>query len=268
MAALKHSPNHGGSPNYGGRGNFPSRGCHSSCGRHSSNRGGLLPTLQYRGAPQGPKGMAEEFQESDVFWSEQSYQREGHDRFYCSVFHDEDIDPARKKISNQRNSSHPLPISIPFIGNQLHSSDSNESDDDLEENAEMVYKEMAEEFQESDVFWPEQSYQREGRLYRSVFQDGNTDSPRKKISKEKNSSHSIPVSIPCIGNQLHSSDSSESDDDLEEDAEMVPPHLILADRISRQMVFPVSKVNGGILKGRDLKRVRISILRMTGFIES
>ncbi|KAJ4982209.1 hypothetical protein NE237_033046 [Protea cynaroides] len=142
---------------------------------------------------------------------------------------------------------------------------------------------MADEFQESDVFWPEQSHGREGRLYSSVFQDENVDPvqnlqmgaaqqnsrqlTRKKKSKQKNSSHSLPVSIPCM-NQLHSSDSNDGDDDLEEDPEMVPPHLIVAGRLKRQMAFSVQTGNGRTLKGRDLRRVRNSILRMTGFLET
>ncbi|KAJ4982344.1 hypothetical protein NE237_033181 [Protea cynaroides] len=141
---------------------------------------------------------------------------------------------------------------------------------------------MAEEFQESDIFWPEQSHRREGRLYSSVFQDENVDPVqnlqmiaaqqnsrqlRKKKSKQSNSSHSLPVSIPCV-KQLHSSDSNDSDDDLEDDPEMVPPHLIVAGRLTRQMAFSVQTGNGRTLKGRDLTRFRNSILRMTGFLET
>ncbi|KAJ4980902.1 hypothetical protein NE237_031739 [Protea cynaroides] len=137
---------------------------------------------------------------------------------------------------------------------------------------------MAEEFQESDVFWPVQSHRRESHLYSSVFQDENVDPVqvsaqqnsrqlRKKKSKHRNSSHSLPVSIPCM-NQLHSSDSNDSDDHLEEDPEMVPPHLIVAGRLERQMAFSVHTGNGRTLKGRDLRQVRNSILRMTGFLET
>ncbi|XP_043700371.1 uncharacterized protein LOC122651107 [Telopea speciosissima] len=152
---------------------------------------------------------------------------------------------------------------------------------------------MAEEFQESDVFWPEQSYRREDRLYRSVFQDENFNNnnnnsnyaaaqqnsgqlrKKKKKSKRSNSSHSLPVTIPCNLNQgsdnnnssFHYWDSNESDDELD-DAEMVPPHLMVAGRLTDQMAFSVCTGNGRTLKGRDLSRFRNSILRMTGFLET
>ncbi|XP_042483860.1 homeobox protein 6-like [Macadamia integrifolia] len=155
---------------------------------------------------------------------------------------------------------------------------------------------MAEEFQESDVFWPEQSqsHRREDRLYHSVFQDENVN-PAKMIitnnnnnnsaatqqkkknnnNKQKNTSHSLPVTIPCNMNQrsnnfnssFHYSDSIESDEELEE-AEMVPPHLMVAGRCTGQMAYSVCTGNGRTLKGRDLSRVRNSILRMTGFLET
>ncbi|XP_042483863.1 uncharacterized protein LOC122064202 [Macadamia integrifolia] len=147
---------------------------------------------------------------------------------------------------------------------------------------------MAEEFQESDVFWPEKSRRREDRLYHSVFQDENinpTDmdinnnnyaaaqqKTKKKNSKQRNTSHSLPVTIPCNLNNssLHYSESNESDDDELEEAEMVPPHLMVAGRCTGQgqMAYSVCTGNGRTLKGRDLSRVRNSILRMTGFIET
>ncbi|XP_042519309.1 uncharacterized protein LOC122093127 [Macadamia integrifolia] len=158
---------------------------------------------------------------------------------------------------------------------------------------------MAEEFQESDVLWPEQSYRREDRFRRKFFQDENFDPAemifnnnnsvacaqqntiqlrRKKSKQSSSQSHSLPVNIPCNWNSnrfgssnnnpfLHCSDSKESEDDLE-DAEMVPPHLIVANRFARQMAFSVCTGNGRTLKGRDLRRVRNSILRMTGFLET
>ncbi|XP_043702291.1 uncharacterized protein LOC122652573 [Telopea speciosissima] len=146
---------------------------------------------------------------------------------------------------------------------------------------------MGEEFQESEVFWPKQSYRREDRLYHSVFQDENVNpdqmiinnnnsaAAKKKKSKRSNSSHSLPVTIPCNLNQrstnnnssLHYSDSNESDDEFD-DAEMVPPHLMVAGRLTDQMAFSVCTGNGRTLKGRDLSRVRNSILRMTGFLET
>ncbi|KAJ4982122.1 hypothetical protein NE237_032959 [Protea cynaroides] len=116
---------------------------------------------------------------------------------------------------------------------------------------------MAEEFQESDVFWPEQSHQREDQLYHSFFQDENVDPAQMVINRS--SSHSLPINIPC--NNLHYSNSKENDEHLGEDAEMVPPHLIIADRIARQMAFSVCKGNERTLKGRNLKR-KLLLLRV------
>ncbi|KAJ4980351.1 hypothetical protein NE237_031188 [Protea cynaroides] len=93
----------------------------------------------------------------------------------------------------------------------------------------------------------------------------NTGPLRKKKSKLRNSSHSLPIKIPS--NNLRYSNSKKSDEHFEEVAEMVPPHLIVANRIARQMAISVCKANERTLKGRDLKRVRNSILRMTDFVE-
>ena len=57
----------------------------------------------------------------------------------------------------------------------------------------------------------------------------------------------------------------------EEDGEVVPPHVLLARRRAAAAGAGASSVcsgQGRTLKGRDLRRVRDSVLRMTGFIES
>ncbi|GJN17797.1 hypothetical protein PR202_gb04895 [Eleusine coracana subsp. coracana] len=46
---------------------------------------------------------------------------------------------------------------------------------------------------------------------------------------------------------------------------VVPPHVLLA---RRRAAFSMCSGQGRTLKGRDLRRVRDSVLRMTGFIES
>jgi len=53
----------------------------------------------------------------------------------------------------------------------------------------------------------------------------------------------------------------------EEDGEVVPPHVLLARRRAAG-ASSVCSGQGRTLKGRDLRRVRDSVLRMTGFIES
>ncbi|URD72671.1 DUF584 domain containing protein [Musa troglodytarum] len=49
---------------------------------------------------------------------------------------------------------------------------------------------------------------------------------------------------------------------------MIPPHVIVAERIAGdKMALSVFVGNGRTLKGWDLRRVRTSVLRMTGFLE-
>ncbi|GMI77707.1 hypothetical protein like AT1G29640 [Hibiscus trionum] len=101
--------------------------------------------------------------------------------------------------------------------------------------------------------------------YRTVFSQ-----KEKTNNKKKNevAASSLPVSIP----RRHGSsvfhyrggDSEEEDGE----GEMVPPHVISGRRIAGKMAFSVCTGNGRTLKGRDLSRVRNSILRMTGFLEA
>lgn len=77
---------------------------------------------------------------------------------------------------------------------------------------------------------------------------------------------SLPVNIPegmfrCIA------EDDVAEEEWEEDG-MVPPHVLVARRIAGKMAFSVCTGNGRTLKGRDLSRVRNSILRMTGFLET
>ncbi|XP_018450541.1 protein S40-1-like [Raphanus sativus] len=76
-------------------------------------------------------------------------------------------------------------------------------------------------------------------------------------------SSSLPVNIP--GRKY-----SEDEEYSEEDGgwRMVPPHLIVGRRIERGMAFSVCTGHGRTLKGRDLCRVRNSVLRLTGFLEA
>ncbi|RLN24514.1 uncharacterized protein C2845_PM07G21810 [Panicum miliaceum] len=58
-------------------------------------------------------------------------------------------------------------------------------------------------------------------------------------------------------------------DEEVEDGEVVPPHVLLARRRANAAgASSVCSGQGRTLKGRDLRRVRDSVLRMTGFIES
>ncbi|KAE8671803.1 Pentatricopeptide repeat superfamily protein [Hibiscus syriacus] len=94
-------------------------------------------------------------------------------------------------------------------------------------------------------------------------------STRKEKSKKKVAASSLPVSIPRHhGGSVFGGDFEEEDEEDMEEGEMVPPHVILGRRIAGKVAFSVCTGNGRTLKGRDLSRVRNSILRMTGFLEA
>ncbi|XP_057950051.1 protein S40-1-like [Malania oleifera] len=134
---------------------------------------------------------------------------------------------------------------------------------------------MAEEFEECEVVWPElEQPDRNDDVncldYRDVIdlnhhQQHNSRMQKPK-KKKKRISDSAPVNIP--ESVFHSADSDEFEEDYGEEGEIVPPHLIIARRISGKMAFSVCTGNGRTLKGRDLSQVRNSILRMTGFLET
>ncbi|XP_010273415.1 PREDICTED: uncharacterized protein LOC104608981 [Nelumbo nucifera] len=140
-----------------------------------------------------------------------------------------------------------------------------------------------EEFQESEVFWPDHHRHRDNYDSRITSSSSTVDhddddkhgfvNSRRLllIKKVKKTSSSVPVTIPdaMAGRSwLHFQDSDEGDDDYYEDGEMVPPHLLVSRRIDGKMAFSVCTGNGRTLKGRDLSKVRNSILRLTGFLES
>ncbi|KAK4775427.1 hypothetical protein SAY87_023388 [Trapa incisa] len=91
----------------------------------------------------------------------------------------------------------------------------------------------------------------------------------------------VPIDIPCrLRHQKWKSAGSRSsasrghrfqgyeggEDD--EDGEMEPPHVIMGRRIAGKVTFSVCTGMGRTLKGRDLREVRNSILKLTGFLES
>lgn len=123
---------------------------------------------------------------------------------------------------------------------------------------------MAEEFDESEVFSNGFSsvLQREevnkNRLFGS---DGERNKTRRiKKTMDKALSSSLPVNIPenmfrrYVGKEEEHSDGG---------GEIVPPHIMVG-----QMAFSVCSGSGRTLKGRDLSRVRNSVLRLTGFLEA
>ncbi|CAL9055835.1 unnamed protein product [Musa banksii] len=107
---------------------------------------------------------------------------------------------------------------------------------------------------EADVLWPNND-------------DDDAEPRRKEIGAEKKPEDRESRSWKPV----FVYDSSRADDDDDDDdgggGEMIPPHLIVASRMADKMAFSVCVGNGRTLKGRDLRRVRNTILRLTGFLE-
>ncbi|KAL4585768.1 hypothetical protein LXL04_010394 [Taraxacum kok-saghyz] len=127
---------------------------------------------------------------------------------------------------------------------------------------------MTEEFQESEVVFPENSAGN-GKEVRYP----KVDKRKFDKKKQKKGSGSVPMSIreefsdsSWIRQYLQTH--SFKEDDADEEEERVPPHVILERRIAGKAAFSLCSGNGRTLKGRDLNNVRNSILRMTGFLES
>ncbi|KAB1221467.1 hypothetical protein CJ030_MR2G007590 [Morella rubra] len=132
-----------------------------------------------------------------------------------------------------------------------------------------------EELQESEVIYPDNDRLR--HYHHQLDDDTCVDDQemahqktrvlRKNTSKinrnfEKRIASSLPVNIP------ESIYRHAINDDLEEgpdDGKMVPPHVIIDRRLIRKMS---SVFMTGNLKGRNLSKVRNSVLRMTGFLET
>ncbi|XP_059638697.1 protein S40-1-like [Cornus florida] len=121
---------------------------------------------------------------------------------------------------------------------------------------------MGEEFQESEVIFPENT----AANHDDYHFPAHSNSPNKPNTKKKKNS-SLPVNIRqnVPGDSRFQCVESDSFDN---DGEMVPPHVIVGRRIAGKMEFSVCTGNGRTLKGRDLSQVRNSILRMTGFLET
>ncbi|KAL1207333.1 Protein S40-1 [Cardamine amara subsp. amara] len=138
---------------------------------------------------------------------------------------------------------------------------------------------MAEEFDESEVVFSDEfssvlqlENKDENRVFGSNGERNKTRSMKK--TTEKVLSSSLPVNIP--ENMFRRYVGKEEDDYSGEEkysegggGEIVPPHIIVGRRIQgEQMAFSVCSGSGRTLKGRDLSRVRNSVLRLTGFLEA
>lgn len=129
---------------------------------------------------------------------------------------------------------------------------------------------MAEEFDESEVVFSNDSnsvLQRDDKNENLLFGFKERNKTRWIKRNEKDAlSSSLPVNIP--ENMFRKYDNYSEKEYSEGGGEIVPPHIIVGRRIQRgQMAFSVCTGSGRTLKGRDLSRVRNSVLRLTGFLE-
>ncbi|KAL5720387.1 hypothetical protein ACHQM5_004663 [Ranunculus cassubicifolius] len=120
-----------------------------------------------------------------------------------------------------------------------------------------------EEFDEFEVLWSETKEKPQSREKGKIH-----PCPKRKVPENLGSIQSSPISIPM--NKVRSFKSNWLDFEVYEEKEekMVPPHEILAKRFNGKMAFSVCTGNGRTLKGRDLSKVRNSVLLKTGFLES
>jgi hypothetical protein len=90
----------------------------------------------------------------------------------------------------------------------------------------------------------------------------NAAPPSSRCSAWERRPFTDPIEIPGV----RADDSEEEEGLRDDDGEVVvPPHVLLA---RRRAAFSMCSGQGRTLKGRDQRRVRDSVLRMTGFIES
>ncbi|RWW09967.1 hypothetical protein BHE74_00043807 [Ensete ventricosum] len=106
-----------------------------------------------------------------------------------------------------------------------------------------------EDLYESEVVWP----------------DGHEERPSDGGSRSCSSSRgrtwtaTAPMDVPRTRSDYG---------DEERETEMVPPHVLASrGRMVGKAAFSVCTGQGRTLKGRDLRHVRNSVLRMTGFLE-
>ncbi|KAG9158853.1 hypothetical protein Leryth_017876 [Lithospermum erythrorhizon] len=141
---------------------------------------------------------------------------------------------------------------------------------------------MGEEFQECEVMFQQEDvvevnketnkgsndelYSREFKNCNNGSSSSNRGAKRKKLNKNKTCS--LPLKIPD-GNRWFEYVDYDDHEYGGGGGEFVPPHLIIRQRLAGEMMeFSVCVGKGRTLKGRDLRQVRNSILRMTGFLES
>ncbi|CAF2095668.1 hypothetical protein BRARA_E00992 [Brassica rapa] len=127
---------------------------------------------------------------------------------------------------------------------------------------------MAEEFDESEVVFSEDfNFKRDDENENHMFGVKEMKKTSRIINRTE-LSRSLPVNVP--DNMFRRRYVGKEEDEYSGGGgEMVPPHVIVGRRIQGgEMAFSVCTGSGRTLKGRDLSRVRNSVLKLTGFLEA
>ncbi|XP_047331509.1 uncharacterized protein LOC124935091 [Impatiens glandulifera] len=132
---------------------------------------------------------------------------------------------------------------------------------------------MEEEFLESEIIFSEYPLHEKDDIQNEVdirIQIIKDPAAPVKIPRKFNS---FPVRIPETSVRQNCSwptNFPAREDEIDGGGEIVPPHLIIGQRVvsSEKMAFSVCSGYGRTLKGRELRHVRNTILKMTGFLET
>ncbi|XP_010924682.1 protein S40-1 [Elaeis guineensis] len=114
-----------------------------------------------------------------------------------------------------------------------------------------------EELYEADVMWPDNHD-------RPMGGSNGYTSPKRMRERAERAASAAPVEIP----RARRGSAGESLGDEEGAAELIPPHVLVSrSRTVGKVAFSLCSGQGRTLKGRDLRHVRDSVLRMTGYLE-
>ncbi|KAC9404461.1 hypothetical protein R6Q59_017156 [Mikania micrantha] len=127
---------------------------------------------------------------------------------------------------------------------------------------------MTEEFEESDIVFTGNNVQHNDYCFKCFADSDPDESRRSKRKKVEETTKPKSVNIPVNFSWRHYMKPRSYEFEEEEGGELVPPHVMARRRLPEKMAFSVCSGIGRTLKGRDLREMRKSVLRMTGFLET
>ncbi|KAJ0971450.1 hypothetical protein J5N97_019409 [Dioscorea zingiberensis] len=145
---------------------------------------------------------------------------------------------------------------------------------DLRSNLKSI-KVMVEELQECEVLWPHDNKCESSTIFAldaiiSYTKPSSGTDQKTRNKKESSRPMEIIQQGGCSWPHVvyhHDQLGNKDNDDDDDDDERLPPHVLVARRFTDRMAYSVCTGNGRTLKGRDLRHVRNSVLKMTGFLE-